>query len=365
MEVEDKSTVVISRIQAEIDKIDKNENNIYFFVIDTKGNPSGSLEYIYKLALLLKRNDFNVTMLYQEDEFVGVREWLGDAYADLPHEDISKDDVSVSPSDILFIPELFSNIMTQTKKLPCKRIVILQNYDYILEQMPLSVQWGDLGIMEAITNTDVNAELVKDIFPYIKTTTIDPYIDNMFGKTNEPKKLIINIVAKDQRDVNRIIKPFYWKFPMYKWVSFRDLRGFPKELFAKCLREAAVTIWSDEATNFGYGALEAMKCGNIVLAKTPVQEQKWMVEDGDVNLKNCCVWFDSFHDVHKMIASVVRSWVTDNVPDVLGNVADETVSKYTEQNTEAQIVKYIQGVLDTRKMEMRNLINEINHGNNA
>lgn len=360
--MEDKKTVVIPRIQNEINKIDKKENHIYFFVIDTKGNPSGSLEYIYKLANILKKNEYNITMLYQEDEFVGVRDWLGDEYADLPHEDISKENVSVSPSDILFIPELFSNIMTQTKKLPCKRIVILQNYDYILEQMPLSVQWGDLGIMEAITNTDVNAKLVKDIFPYIKTTTIDPYIDSMFGQTNEPKKLIVNIVAKDQRDVNRIIKPFYWKYPTYKWVSFRDLRGFPKETFAKCLRESVITIWADDTTNFGYSALEAMKCGNIVLAKTPQQEQKWMTENDSINLKNCCVWFDSFHDMHKMIASVIRSWTTDNIPPILGEKSQEVLTLYSEENTKAQLLTYIEGVLNSRKMEMESLIQDIENG---
>lgn len=357
--MENKKNVVIPRIQSEIDKIDKKENNIYFFVIDTKGNPSGSLEYIYKLAKILKNEEYNVTMLYQEDEFVGVRDWLGDEYADLPHEDISKENVSVSPSDILFIPELFSNIMTQTKKLPCKRIVILQNYDYILEQMPLSVQWGDLGIMEAITNTDINAQLVKDIFPYVKTTTIDPYIDQIFGQTNEPKKLIINIIAKDQKDINRIIKPFYWKYPMYKWVSFRDLRGFPKETFAKCLRESVITVWVDETTNFGYSALEAIKCGNIVLAKTPQQEQKWMIEGESLNLKNCCVWFDSFHDIHKMLASVIRSWVTDNIPSVLEENGKETLALYSEEKTKKQILQYIEGVLKTRKIEMNNLIQDI------
>lgn len=360
--MEDKKNIVIPRIQSEIEKINKKENNIYFFVIDTKGNPSGSLEYIYKLAKILKQEEYNVTMLYQEDEFVGVRDWLGDEYADLPHEDISKENVSVSPSDILFIPELFSNIMTQTKKLPCKRIVILQNYDYILEQMPMSVQWGDLGIMEAITNTDVNADLVKDIFPYVKTTTIDPYIDGIFGQTNEPKKLIVNIIAKDQRDINRIIKPFYWKYPLYKWVSFRDLRGFPKETFAKCLRESVITIWADETTNFGYSALEALKCGNIVLAKTPQQEQKWMVEKDSLNLKNCCVWFDSFHEIHKMIASVIRSWITDNVPNVLEENSKEVLSLYSEENTKEKFLKYIEGVLETRKMEMNSLIKDIEDG---
>ena len=125
--------------------------------------------------------------------------------------------------------------------------------------MPVPAQWGDLGIMEAITNTDVSASLIKEVFPYVKTTTIDPYIDDMYGTTDEPKKLIINIIAKDQSDINKIIKPFYWKYPMYKWVSFRDLRGFPKEMYAQLLRESALTIWIDEEIKLKDEALISLK----------------------------------------------------------------------------------------------------------
>lgn len=353
---------VIERIQSEIEKIDKKESNVYFFVIDTKGNPSGSLGYIYNLAMILKKNDYNVGMLYQEEEeFVGVAEWLGESYASLPHYDISSGDVAVSASDILFIPEIFSNIMMQTKKLPCKRIAIMQNYDFVLEQMPISAQWGDLGIMEAITNTDENAELIKDIFPYVKTTTIDPYVENIFGETSEPKQMIINIVCKEQRDINRIIKPFYWKYPMYKWVSFRDLRGFPKEHYAKLLREGAITIWVDDDTNFGYSALEAMKSGSIVIAKTPNESQSWMNGEDETTLSNCCVWFDNFHDVHKIIASVVRAWITDNIPEEISKDVEKALSKYTYENTEKQFVTYINGVFENRKNEMKSLITYINN----
>lgn len=351
---------VINRIENEISKIDKKESNIFFFVLDTKGNPSGSLAYIYNLALILRENEYNVSMLYQEqEEFVGVESWLGEKYASLPHYDIANGDVQVGASDILFIPEIFSNIMIQTKKLPCKRIVIMQNYDYVLEQTPMAAQWGDMGIMEAITNTDVNGELIQDIFPYVKTTTIDPFIDGIFGETSEPKQMIINIVAKDQRDINRIIKPFYWKYPMYKWVSFRDLRGFPKEHFAKLLREGAITIWVDEEASFGYSALEAMKSGSLVIAKTTDVEQKWMLGETDSSLKDCCVWFESYNTLHKILASVVRAWITDSVPAELKQASEEALELYSKENTEKQLISYIEGVLNNRKEEMKALITHI------
>lgn len=360
---DNKEEKALNRVLNEISKIEKKENNVFFFVLDTKGNPSGSLEYIYKLAMIAKNEGFKVGMLYQtidkNDEFVGVEGWLGSEYASLPHYDISNNDVEITPSDILFIPEIFSNVMNQTKKLPCKRIAILQNYDYLIEQMPFSAQWGDFGILESITNTEYNSKLIKDVFPYVKTNVINPYIDNIFGQTKEPKKMVVNIVAADQSDINRIVKPFYWKFPTFKWVSFRDLRGLPKEKFAESLREAAITIWVDDNTSFGYSALEAIKSGSIVIAKVPNTPLKWMDEDNDENvgkLRNCCIWFDNLNDVQRVIASAVRSWITDNVPTTLTDEANKVKELYTYETTKNEFTSYLNAVIDNRLKEMKQLV---------
>lgn len=358
-----KEEKALKRVKEEIDKISKKENNVFFFVLDTKGVPSGSLEYIYNLAMIAKNDGYKVSMLYQsidkDDKFVGVKDWLGEDYANIPHYDIAKDDVEITPSDILFIPEIFANVMNQTKKLPCKRIAIFQNYDFLVEQMPFAAQWGDFGILEAITNTEHNSELLKDIFPYVKTKVISPYIDKIFGTTIEPKKMIVNIVASDPEDVNRIVKPFYWKYPSFKWVSFRDLRGFSKERFANSLREAAITIWIDDKTSFGYSALEAMKSGAIVIAKIPDEPLKWMNEDNENSvgtLRNCCIWFDDFHTVHRAIANVVRAWITDKVPDKIFEEAKKVNELYPFDTTEKDFSEYLGGILDNRKNEMEQLV---------
>ena len=355
----DKNTVK-ERILNEIEKIDTKKNQIFFFVIDTKGNPSGSLEYIYKLAYIINENGYDVTMLYQvgkDEEFVGVKDWLGEKYANLPHSSIDDGSVNVSPSDILFIPEIYANVMVQTKKLPCKRVAILQNYDYLVEQMPFSVQWGDLNILDCITNTVGNEKLIKDIFPYVKTKVITPYIDEMFGQTSEPKKMIINIVARDQSDINKIVKPFYWKYPVYKWVSFRDLRGLSKQEFSNALREAEMTIWVDTDSSFGYTPLEAMKSGNIVIAKMCEKELPW-IYDGE-NYNDSCIWFGSFNDAHKIIASVIRSIITDVVPEKVNEDAKKVVSEYTKERTEKEIIDYITDLISKRRTEIESLLNKL------
>lgn len=360
MSKQEDKTKVIERITKEIERIDKRESNIFFVVIDTKGNPNGKLKYIYTLALMLKNNGYKVGMLYQEEsEFIGVGSWLGDEYASLPHYDITKGDVSVAASDILFIPEIFSNIMIQTKKLPCKRIVILQDFDFMVEQMPMASQWGDLDIMEAIVNTDANGEKVKDVFPYVKTTTIQPCVDDMFVPKTTPQQFIVNIVAKDQKNINKIIKPFYWKYPQYKWVSFRDVRGFPQSTYAEMLRDGAITIWVDDDSSFSYVPIEAMKSGSLVIAKLPNETHKWMLEDGTDKLSNCCVWFESYKDIHQLLAMVIKSWINNKIPAEIGECAQKVASKFSPLETEREITQYVDGVLNTRRKQMEDLITKI------
>lgn len=354
----EKDQHIIANIEKEVAKIADKKSRIYFFVIDTKGSPSGSLEYIYKLALILAEEGYDVSMLHTEEEFVGVEAWLGKKYAELPHYNVNKGEVGTSPSDILFIPEIYAQVMNQSKNLPCKRIAILQNYDYVVEQTPFAAQWGDFGIMEGITNSNYQAAELNESFPYVKLTKIDPSLSKIFGETSEPKKMVVNVIAKDQSDIKRIVKPFYWKYPHFKWVSFKELRNLSKEEFAKELRTNAVTIVVDEDASFCYSALEAMKSGSITMVKVPRTSWDW-ADSEDGSLPNCCVWFNDYDTLHKQIASVVRSWITNKVPTVLATEAEKVYSKYTEENTKEQILNYVSDVLDRRKKEMEDLMVQI------
>lgn len=352
----DKNLKVIENIEKEISRIDKKENKLYFFVIDTKGVPSGSLEYIYNLALIAKEEGYDVAMLHTEEEFEGVESWLGKEYAELPHYNVNKGEVGTSPSDVLFIPEIYSQVMNQTKNLPCKRVVILQNYDFVVEQMPYAAQWGDFGIMEGITNSDYQAAEIKEVFPYVKLTKVTPYISKVFGSTIEPKKMVINVIAKDQSDIKKVVKPFYWKYNHLRWVSFKELRNLPKLEFAKALREGAITIIIDDDASFMYSALEAMKSGSIVMVKVPNTEVDWA--NGE-ELPNCCVWFNDYDTLHKQIASVVRSWITDKVPPVLAEEAKKTLENFSREKTKKEFMDYVASVLERRKKEMEELLIQV------
>ena len=354
----DKDLKIIENIEKEISKIDKKGNRIYFFVIDSKGVPSGSLEYIYNLALMLKEEGYDVSMLHTEEEFVGVGAWLDEQYANLPHYNVNSGEVGTSPSDVLFIPEIYAQVMNQTRQLPCKRVAILQNYNYMVEQMPYAAQWGDFGIMEGITNSNYQASELNESFPYVKLKKVTPFISKIFGNTNEPKKMVVNVIAKDQSDIKKIVKPFYWKYPMFNWVSFKELRNLSKEDFAKALREGAITIIVDEDASVCYSALESIKSGSITMCKVPETVWDW-ADDGNGNLPNCCVWFNDFDTLHKQLASVVRSWITDKIPSVLEEEGKKLTEQFSYDKTKGEFITYVNEVLGKRKKEMEELIIQI------
>ncbi len=343
-----------------ISRLENKDFNFFFYVLDTKGNPSSALEYIYQTALCLKNLGYNVTMLHNEKEFIGVGEWMGAEYAEIKHANIEKENVMISASDFLFIPEIFANVMMQTAKLPCKRVLLVQNANNITEFMPVSQSFEGLGISDAIVTTEAQALKLDDWFGTLRTHIVNPSIRSMYEPGVEPRKLLVNVVAKEQSDVNMIVKPFYWKNPIYKFISFRDLRGMSQETFATALKEAAITIWVDDKTPFGYTLLEAIKCGGLVFAKVPTEPTEWMIgEDGIVDGP---IWFETLDDLAEVLPSAIRSWTLDQIPQDAYKYED-FLNKYTEEEQKKQIEKvYIDEIVGKRLADFKEVLSDLNNG---
>lgn len=369
-----KNQNIVKRIDNAIYDINKKKSNLFFFVVDSKNIPNSSMAYIYQMAKYFSTEGYNVTMLYQlpneytqeeydelikKDEYIDedrvfhdASTWMGEEYSGIPHLNISKDEWKVSPSDFLFIPEVFSSLMFETYKhnIPCKRYVILQDFNLVTEFIPLGVQWSNYGIYDAICTTKLQENKIKEVFPYIRTTVLNPYIDDCFRSNVKPKKLIVNVIAKDQKDVHKIIKPFYWKYPIYNFISFRDVRNFPRHEYANILQEGAITIWVDSDSAFGYSPLEAMRCNNIVIGKMTDDIMEWSGENG--KLYDNVIWFNNINDVHKIIASVIGAWMRDEIPEELKQAVEKTNRLYTFSDWKEKANDLIKSIMDNRIKEL-------------
>lgn len=357
--MEEKAKKVIERIDEAVDNLKSKDFTIYFFVIDTKGTPNGSTQYIYEMAKELADSGYNITMLHQEKEFVGVLDWLGEDYANMPHACIENENIKVSTSDFLIIPEIFSNVMNQTKELPCKRIILCQNVNHITEFIPLGVSWKNYNIYDVITTSEVQANDIKELFPGLKTNVISPAIPEYFRNNDIPKKLMVSIVTKEQSLVNKIVKQFHWKFPQYRWVTFTDLRGMSRELFSDTLRESAITVWLDDDTYFGYAPIEAIKSGSITIGKIPNVIPEWMYNEDKTGLSNAGVWFNDIRDVQKIIANAIKAILDDVVPTELYDAMKDFEDKYTIENRREQINNVFNEYIKNRIEEINSVKEKI------
>lgn len=371
----EKDNVVVQRIDDVIKNIENKNFTMYFFVADSKNIPNGSTVYAYNIAKTMMDSGYNVKMLYQlENEytkeeiesltknetplddsrvFVGVGEWLGSEYMEIPHLNISREEWTVSPADFLFIPEIFSGMMFETfkHKAPCKRYVLLQNSSYVTEFIPMGVEWVNYGITDAIATTEALKNEIIELFPYVKAQVLNPGIPDYFRKPIEPKKLIIGIVAKSTSIVNEIIKKFYWKNPVYKFVSFRYLNGFNREDYAKLLKESAIVVWVDDNTQFGYSALEAIKTGNILIGKIPQDIPEWMLDSED-QLTDAGVWFNNMKDIPSILASVIGAWMNDSIPEELLKAAGELSEKYSNSTFIENTKSITNSIIEDRISEL-------------
>lgn len=380
------SQEVIKRIENEISKLNNKEFTLFFFTIDSKNVPSGSLVYTYELALSMQKLGYNVKMLYQvenelserqirkqkergtynpgdEQVFCGVGDWMGEEYGQLEHVNISKKDSwQVAPSDFLFIPEAFASLMSQTyiHKIPCKRYVLLQNFDYVTEFIPFGMQWLNFGIRDCVAISELQANLIKDVMPYVKTDVIKPYIPEYFRKSVKPAKLIVNIISKKQTDAYKIIKLFKWKYPIYEFVTFADLRNMPRNYYAESLQEGAITIWLDDETPFGYGALEAMRCNNIVIGKIPDRIQEWMLDE-DGNIIDNAIWFNNLDELPDILAKVIGSWMQDNIPSIILENMEKTNKLYTKEEWDVNVESFVKNIIEERTKELTSFLNGINN----
>ena len=350
---------VVERIEKELKKFDDKAFNVYFYVIDTKGVPSGSLLYIYKVAYELHSLGYNVTMLHNESEFVGISQWADSKYAELPHSKVSDRQVTLSASDFLIIPEIYTDIMSQTRDIPCKRVMLVQNFDYLTKIIPVGVHPYEYGITDAIVNTKTTEKLIKNNLPMIKTHVLSPGIsDTLFRKNDKPKKMIVNFVVKNGDDASRVVKPFFWKYPQLKWVTFAQLSNLPQEIFADALRDAAITIVIDDTMSFGYAALEALKTGSIVICKIPDNIPDWMLDNGE--LSNSIVWVDNLDEIPDLIANLVAMWVRDDVPEELYNEMERAAEKHTMSVMKEDVEKvFAEELFAARKKEIQDALDKV------
>jgi hypothetical protein len=289
----DKETINV--VKSAIESMDKKEFGIHFFTMDTQGNPIASVANIYEHVRILRELGYNASILHEKNEYSPVT-WLGEEYTEIPHISAEGSELKINPQDIIIVPEIYANVMEQLAKLPGYRIVMCQSYDYILEMLPPGKSWRDYGIDKCITTTQEQ-----------KT-----YIDNLFSN------------------------------PHLKWITFRDMRGLPKDVFAKDLSESCLAVWVDDIAGFGTFPLEAIKCDVPVIGKVPNVVPPYFSDKNGL-------WTHDLNTIPDLISNYVQAWLEDSEPAELYTEMRKLKDEYTITQLTENVKEVYEKIFNERK----------------
>jgi len=336
--------------------------NLYFFVLDTKGNPTAGVANVYEHVKVLNKLGYKAHILYESEEYSKVGGWLGEEYDKLSHISIKSTELKITAADFIIIPEIFYSLMEQCKSFPCKKIVFSQNYNYILDLLPIGSRWdASYGFRDVITTTEKQSEYVKSLFPGIGTHVVPVSISDSFTNANDIKDPIILFSSRDDGEAMRMIKSFYLQYPQYQWLTFKEIRNIPKPDLHKEFSKCCLTVWLDPTASFGTIPLESMACGTPVIGVIPNIVPEWMeevTEEGSKILPNG-IWTDNVLNLPELISTYMNYWLEDSLPDFLdGDKLTETPKAYSAEKQEIAINNVYSKLVEARQVELKSYIEQ-------
>jgi len=315
----------ILKVEQSVKNLSEKKSRIYFLCQDTKGNAKAGVKMIYEMAMSLRKNGFNSIIMHEKNDYEGVSSWLGEEYMEIPHSSIENQDLKVSPEDFIIIPEVYGHVMEQVSQLSCGKIVLCQAYDHMLETLQPGNSWSTYNFVKCITTSEKQKDYINDIMSNVSFDIIQPFIGEEFSQKTLPSKPIVSIHTREQRDTMKIIKSFYLKYPQYRWITFRDMRGLTPSEFSDYLKDSFVSIWVDDTSGFGTYPLESMKSKTPVIGKVPNMKPEWLNDENGV-------WTYEQNNIHDILAEFIQNWLEDNINDDLYQHGIKTAESYSDKD---------------------------------
>lgn len=347
----------IKSIELALGRLDKNESVIYFLTYDTKNNARASVKYIYDLALTLKENGYNSKILVEDKTYTGVDGWLGDTYKDLEVVSIKEDNININIDDTIVVPEYYSNTLQQLSNIKCIKVLLVQQKEYIFENLPIGSRFSDFGFDRIITTTEASKKYLLEYFPESLVFIIPPIIEDIFKPSTNLQKPFIAISVRDRSIQRKLISEFYLKFPQLRWVTFRDMVQMSYEDFATNLSECIVSLWLDDDSTFGTFPLESMKCDVPVVGKIPKTEPDWLSENG--------MWTYDENKLIEILGTYVLAWIEGvELTTEVKEKMKETLLPYNKEVTQNNILSVFASFVNKRKETFEKTLEKLKIGEN-
>ena len=356
--------------QAELEKIEKikisldriaNKKSKFLFCVPDAPNPIASVYEIYFHATVVKSMGYEVIMMVERGDYV-VPTWIEKELTEFKHVPMTDPKLTVGPEDVMVIPEVYSNIMEQTKNLPCLRVGLLQSLDYMESALIPGTDWTSFGIRDMITTSLSLKETFETFYGKnrlnIKTYTVG--IPDYFEPSKKPQKPIISIVGRNPNEISKFVKLFFAKYPQYNWMTFDPMltKSKPPQTmrrvdFAKRLQENFAAVWIDRIASFGTFPLECMKSGVIPICLRPDIMPEYMIERDEAGnaikaIDDAGAWTENFYDLPLLAGEVLVKFLDDAISPELYSRMANIAAKYSQETSQKELTEIYQGLIDQR-----------------
>ncbi len=364
--------------QAELEKIEKikisldriaNKKSKFLFCVPDAPNPIASVYEIYFHATVVKSMGYEVIMMVERGDYV-VPTWIEKELTEFKHVPMTDPKLTVGPEDVMVIPEVYSNIMEQTKNLPCLRVGLLQSLDYMESALIPGTDWTSFGIRDMITTSLSLKETFETFYGKnrlnIKTYTVG--IPDYFEPSKKPQKPIISIVGRNPNEISKFVKLFFAKYPQYNWMTFDPMltKSKPPQTmrrvdFAKRLQENFAAVWIDRIASFGTFPLECMKSGVIPICLRPDIMPEYMIERDEAGnaikaIDDAGAWTENFYDLPLLAGEVLVKFLDDAISPELYSRMANIAAKYSQETSQKELTEIYQGLIDQRIALFNNAI---------
>ncbi len=342
------------KLRISLDNIKNKKNKVMFFVPDLGMIPSGAVYEIYFHATVVKSMGYDVKILLETSKSAKP-ESVEPELMEFEHISMDTARLTVSPEDVLVIPEIFTNVMEQTKNLPCVRVVLLQSVDNAMRALLPGTDWTSFGIKNVITTSSIMKLFLDEFFGSAKfnVKTYNVSVPDYFIK-NEMKRPVVSVFVRNEGDLERVIKLFYSKFPQFRWLTFEPMQTDskpPKYLrrkdFAEKLGKNFAAIWLDRLATHAQFPLECMKVGTVPISLKPDITPEYIIQN-DKYIENSGVWTSDLYAIPALLADTLRKFLDDDLPEALFQTMDTIVSKYTPETSKSQLSEIYSGLLSER-----------------
>ena len=343
-----KTQEIVSNIEQSIDKIKKKEHKTVFIVPDTKGNGRACVSVIYRQAMALNQAGYNVALLLEKKDSIKPSVWLGEEFDKLTHYTIEENNMVMGGHDFIVVPEIYGSVFEQIEKLPMEKILLIQSYDYLLEPYAPGTSFLDKGVTNTITTSETLGNMLDDTMRFTNTKVIPVGVPDWFQPTDNLIKPTIAIHCRDAKKAAKLIKTFYLKYPIYRFISFKDMHTMTEKDFATNLKDCCLSVWVDDESSFGTFPIESMKCNVPVIGKIPNIIPEWMSDDNGI-------WVYDEHQIVDLISAYIKNWLEDSVPENLLNLSETLKDKYTMTGLVDTTIKVYEEFYNERIMKLEKI----------